>query len=138
MTETNDIHTIERALDSLTPLAAQHLKIGREMTEAYGGAIYGMDLLAYGALNRSKAHLSGFCRLIRDRNLVCAGAVLRLQLDTALRFSAAWLVENPHAFAIAVLEGQHIRKLVAIREKDDRRVPGGDSRPGVFLGTARV
>ena len=55
MAETNnDIHTVERALDSLTPLAAEHLKIGREMTEAYGGAIYGMDLLAYGALNRSK------------------------------------------------------------------------------------
>jgi len=28
--------------------------------EAFGGAMYGMDLLAAAALNRSKAHIAGF------------------------------------------------------------------------------
>ncbi len=104
--------SIEQSLNQLAPLADDHLRIGLEMTNAYGGAFYGMDFLAYGALNRSKAHLAGFTQLIRSRNFVCAGALLRLQLDTALRLSAAWLVDSPHDFALAVLAGQQVRQLV--------------------------
>lgn len=45
------------------------------------------------------------------KNLICAGALLRLQLDTALRFYAAFSVERPHEFALAVLEGKRVRDL---------------------------
>jgi hypothetical protein len=102
---------IATSLTSLEALGDDHLKLATAMAQAYGGAFYGMDLLAYGALNRSKAHLAGFAQMIRARNLVCAGAVLRLQLDTALRFSAAWLVPDPHAFAFEVLRGTRVRDL---------------------------
>jgi hypothetical protein len=81
------------------------------MVEAYGGALYGMDLLAIGALNRSKAHIAGFRILIEAKNMICAGALLRLQLDTAMRFFAAFLVEQPHDFAIAILRGEKVRDL---------------------------
>lgn len=81
------------------------------MFEAFGGAMYGMDLLAAGALNRSKAHIAGFRQLVQVKNLICAGALLRLQLDTALRFHAAFLVEQPHDFATAVLRGERVRDL---------------------------
>ncbi|MCC6425701.1 MAG: hypothetical protein IT435_02650 [Phycisphaerales bacterium] len=49
--------------------------------------------------------------MIEDRNLVCAGGLLRMQLDTALRFHAAWLVEDCHEFACEVLQGTRIDKL---------------------------
>jgi hypothetical protein len=94
-----------------------HLELGMAMVSAYSGALYGMDLLAWGALNRSRAHISGFESLVRAKNLICAGALLRLQLDTALRFYAAFLVDEPHAFALAVLDGQQIRRMKA---KDNR------------------
>lgn len=103
--------SIQPHLARLDPLDRKHIEIGLVMTEAYGGVIYGIDLLAYGALNRSKAHLVGFKELIRLRNMICAGAILRLQLDTALRFSAAWLVDDPHKFAIEVLGGSKIRNM---------------------------
>ena len=60
------------------------------------------------ALNRSRANLSAFQQLVRDRNLVIAGALLRLQIDTALRFYAAFLVDEPHTFALEVLRGERI------------------------------
>ena len=88
-----------------------HVELGQEMLAAYGGAFYGMDFLAVGALNRSQAHIAGFRMLLGARNLICAGALLRLQLDTAMRFHAAFLVEKPHDFALAVLDGQRVRDL---------------------------
>ena len=81
--------------------------------------MYGMDLLTSGALNRSLAHIAGFTSLLKARNLVCAGAILRLQLDTALRYYASFLVAEPHEFALRVLAGEHIRKL---RDEDDRQL----------------
>jgi hypothetical protein len=90
--------SLEESLAKLVPLDEAHLELGKQMFNAFGGALYGMDLLAAGALNRSKAHIAGFRQLIEAKNLICAGALLRLQLDTALRFHAAFLVEQPHDF----------------------------------------
>ena len=49
--------------------------------------------------------------MIRERNLICAGALVRLQLDTALRFSAGFTVSKPHEFALMVLDGERIDKM---------------------------
>ena len=49
--------------------------------------------------------------MIRQRNLTCAGALLRLQLDTALRLSAGFIVDDPHEFAIQVLDGHRIDRM---------------------------
>jgi hypothetical protein len=112
----------ESLADSLARLDAleeAHLQLGGAMLAAYGGALYGMDLLAIGALNRSKAHIAGFRMLLNARNLVCAGALLRLQLDTAMRFYAAFLVEKPHDFALAVLGGARVSD---IRDRDGHQL----------------
>lgn len=104
----------------LDNLDKAHLELGRrEVFEAFGGAMYGMDLLAAGALNRSKAHIAGFRDLVQVKNLICAGALLRLQLDTALRFHAAFLVEQPHEFAVAVLGGERVRNL---KDRDGKKM----------------
>lgn len=103
--------SLEASLTRLKYLDEVHLELGKQMFEAFGGTLYGMDLLTAGVLNRSKAHIAGFRQLIEGKNLICAGALLRLQLDTALRLYAAFLVERPHDFAFAVLGGQRIRDL---------------------------
>lgn len=90
---------------------ARHREFGKKMLTAYGGALYGLDLLAVGALNRSLAHCAGFKSLLEARNLICAGAILRLQLDTALRFYASFIVEKPHDFAVEVLKGTPVYKM---------------------------
>jgi hypothetical protein len=47
--------------------------------------------------------------MIEARNFICAASILRLQLDTALRFAAAWLAPDPHRIAHEVLKGTSIR-----------------------------
>jgi hypothetical protein len=98
-------------LAELRALNKTFLDAGLRMSQAYGGSIYPMDILATGALNRTLAVLSGFCRMIEERNLVCAGALLRLQLDTALRFYASFRVAKPHDFAVRVLAGTPVSKM---------------------------
>ena len=81
------------------------------MLEAYDHAMYQFDFLAIAAAKRSIALSAGFRTMVRDQNLICAGAILRLQLDTALRIFAGFIVDNPHDFAIAVIEGKRINKM---------------------------
>ena len=81
------------------------------MIMAFGGALYGFDLLATAALNRSLALSSGFRIMIRERNLICAGPLVRWQLDTALRFFAGFTVERPNDFAVKVMEGERIDQM---------------------------
>ena len=111
--------SLRESLARLDALEEAHLQLGAAMLAAYGGALYGMDLLAVGALNRSKAHIAGFRMLVNSRNLICAGALLRLQLDTAMRFYAAFLVEKPHDFALAVLGGGRVRD---VRDRDGQQL----------------
>src|SRR5215471_9979911 len=99
------------ALAKLATLQEKQTDIWLRMLQAYGGAFYPLDMLAVGALNRSAALGAGFRGLIEQRNFLCAAPILRLQLDTALRFYAAFIVEDPHAFASAVLKGTPVRKL---------------------------
>lgn len=90
-----------------------------EMLKANNSEFYSFDLFAVGALKRAISLSKGFRILIQDWNLVTARAILRLQLDTLLRFSAGWLVENPHKFAEDVLSGKRIDKLV---DKDGNKL----------------
>lgn len=89
----------------------EHVKLGEEMLKIDGGNIYPSDLWAMAALNRSIANIRGFESLVRDRNLLCAAVFIRMQLDTALRFTAFAHVPSERDTLIKVLEGTSLRKL---------------------------
>jgi len=78
---------------------------------AYGGKFYPVDLLAQAVLNRSLNLVEGFVILAQQRNMICCGALLRLQLDNCLRFYAVYLVKDPHDFAMQVFGGKPIKKM---------------------------
>ena len=88
-----------------------HLKLGKYLLQAYGGAYYPLDILAVAAMNRSINLLDGFCDLLEKQNFIAAAPLVRLQLDNCLRFFAAFIVDKPHDFAISVLDGTPVRKL---------------------------
>jgi hypothetical protein len=67
-----------------------------------------LDLLALGAIKRNVATANAMRQMVRAWNMVCARTLLRTHIDTALRFSAAWLVDEPHRFASNVLGGARI------------------------------
>ncbi len=88
--------------------------------EAYDGAIYPVDLLATGMLKRSISTISGFKTLVKSSNMVCARTILRTQLDSALRFYAVFIVENPHDFSHKVLGGEQINRMKDAKGKQLR------------------
>lgn len=102
--------TTDKTLEQLKQCRERHFKLGSAVMQADGGAIYPFDLLVLATLNRSLCLLKGFVSLIEDRNFVAAAPLIRLQLDNCLRLSAGTLVNNPHEFAMKVLEGVPIRK----------------------------
>ena len=102
---------IKEAIEILSEANEQHLDLGKKMSEAYQGAIYKMDLFAAAVLNRSLYLIEGFSMLVSDHNYISAVPLLRLQLDNALRFHAAWLVDEPHQFVTDVIAGKQIRNI---------------------------
>ena len=110
---------IEAALAKVDVDGKRMMKLEGNMLRAYGGAFYGLDFLANAAVNRSLALSSGFRTMIREKNLICAGALVRLQLDTALRLFAGFIVDEPHEFAMKVFKGNRIDRM---KDKDGNRM----------------
>jgi hypothetical protein len=72
---------------------------------------FALDMLAVAVINRSLSLISGFTTLIRSKNYIGAAHLARPHLDNYLRFYAAWLVKDPHDFALKVMEGKRIDQL---------------------------
>jgi len=88
-------------LDELRELVTKQLA---DSWKADEGRIFKTDLVALGVARRTYAVIDGFVALLRQRNPLCCGALLRLQLDTAMRFYACWLVPDPATVAVALLD----------------------------------
>jgi len=73
--------------------------------------MFPLDILAAATIKRSLALISGFTLLVKANNHTCAASLLRLQLDSCLRFFAAFIVDKPHEFAHNVLKGIPIREM---------------------------
>lgn len=86
-------------------------KVMIEVVVPAGSQMFPLDFLAFAAVKRHASATSAFVAMVRAWNMVIARALLRMHLDTSLRFSAAWHVVEPHAFATAVLKGERIDNL---------------------------
>jgi hypothetical protein len=102
---------LESLLEKIDNERDRHLSLGKAMFEADGHKLFSLYFLAVAALNRSLSNISAFTQLVRAKNYLVAASLVRLQLDTFLRFFASYLVGNPHEFATSVLAGAEVRKL---------------------------
>ena len=75
-----------------------------------GAPIYVLDFIVIGAVKRSLSLASGLLALIEAKNMVCARAVLRMQLDTITRLYAYLYAEDPEQMAKAILGGAPLNK----------------------------
>jgi hypothetical protein len=119
------VSTAERAHDAhvgaqlalLEQDIAGMLQVGKRLFGHYTSPIYPLDLLAYGALKRNLSTAKAIAMMIQAWNMLGARSLLRVHIDTAIRFSAAWLVKDPHEFAMEVMKGARIDKLVDMSGK---------------------
>lgn len=77
------------------------------------------DFFIFGALRRTLAQARGFRDLIMARNFPCAAAILRLQLDTAMRVNALTLVEDADVACKRVLDGEQFNHL---KDRDGKQL----------------
>lgn len=87
------------------------LKLGKQLFGRKNAPIFPLDLLAYAAIKRNIAIAEAMNVVVAMWNITTARALLRVHLDTSLRFSAAWLVDEPHDFASRIIKGERMDKL---------------------------
>lgn len=104
-----DESQLEQILEKLQASNQQLVDLAREMITV--ADLYQIDLLTTAVLNRSLALIDGFVELVRGHNSLAALHLVRLHLDSLLRYSAAWLVEDPGAFAMKIFSGKPVRKI---------------------------
>lgn len=95
------------------------LKLGLSVMGKDGDPFFPLDLMAFGALKRSVSTSAAMVMMVEAKNMVCTRTLLRTHIDTSLRFSAAWLVEKPHDFAMNVLRGERIDRM---KDRDGKRL----------------
>ncbi len=110
------------AIEELRGFRDRHYETAEYASGANSGAGYMMDFLAVAVLNRSLALTRGFCDLITSRNFLAAAPLIRLQLDSCLRFSAAWYASNPDEVARKIFNGARVRDL---RDRDGNKMHDG-------------
>ena len=107
--------TPEQPFDELVAvseeLCRKLLELGDSMMQVDEGRVFGVDLIAIAAVKRTVTVAAGFRALVREHNYLCAACVLRLQVDTLMRFFALTLVDDPHSLAGRILAGEFIRKI---------------------------
>lgn len=86
------------------------LSLGKQLFGEVNAPMFPLDLLAYGAIKRNLSTATAISQLVNAWNMASARSLLRVHIDTALRFSAAWLLDNPHDFASEVVGGARIDK----------------------------
>jgi len=72
--------------------------------------MFTLDFVMVGAVKRSMSLAAGLKSMVESRNMVCARALLRLQIDTLSRLRAYSYVEHPEEVARAVIGGDAIYK----------------------------
>ena len=93
-----------------------HLDVVRQMIEADNRNIFGVDLVVIGVMHRSISLIDGFTSMVEKRNVLCAGALLRLQVDSVMRLYACWLVDDPHSLIQPLLEGKPLNEARNVAE----------------------
>ncbi|WP_075178397.1 hypothetical protein [Neptunomonas phycophila] len=104
----------ENLIEALVRLKATEdvvLEIAEKMFDADEGNIFPVDLLAIGAMKRTASNTEGFVTLVNSKNMPAARSLLRIQLDTFIRFYSVWLVDSPQNFAKDVINGNHVRQI---------------------------
>lgn len=109
--------SVENRIISLRNSYNTHLDVLHKILEADEGRMFGVDQIVTGVINRSLSLIDGFTTMVEKQNVLCANALLRLQVDSIIRFYACWLVDDPHSLLVPLLEGKPLYK---IKSKDGK------------------
>ncbi len=110
-------NSVQNRIISLRNSYEAHLDVLHQILEADEGRIFGVDQIVTGVINRSLHLIDGFTTMVEKQNVLCANALLRLQIDTIIRFYACWLVDDPHSLILPLLQE---KPLSTIKSKEGK------------------
>lgn len=77
---------------------------------ARNGALFLVDLIIIGAVKRSLSLGHGLIAMVKAKNMTCARAIVRMQIDTVSRLLAYTYVANPEEMASKIIGGAPLSK----------------------------
>lgn len=98
---------LNKEKETLDGLKKQGVKLAEGVI---GKTLFKDDLFFCASLNRCINLIDGFILLLNTRNLSCAGAILRLQIDNCLRTYAAFIAEDRKKVIECIINGKRIDK----------------------------
>lgn len=110
---------LEPALAALAELRSQATKLAIDML---GDTLFAEDLFFGAAVDRCIRLIDGFCVMLKERNLTCAGVILRMQMDNCMRTYAAFIAADKKAVVDCILDGEPIKNL---KDKDGKKMTDG-------------
>jgi hypothetical protein len=105
---------MESHIVDLEALSKKHEEIGKRLHHVCEASFFPMDIIAWSVLERSLQLLKGFCLLMRNAGYVCAVPLLRIQLDSVLRFYGIVTMDDPHGAALSVIDGKALKNIKGI------------------------
>jgi hypothetical protein len=111
--------SIKKKLDELESFERRFLDLGLEMFAPETQKLFPLDLLANAVMDRALSLIFGFTSQIRANNYVCAAPLVRIHLDSLLRFYAGFISPDPHDFAMKILAGERIDKM---KDSNDKKM----------------
>lgn len=90
---------LEKEIEKLESKEKQLLDIAKKLNSQ---ELYPLDFLSNAVIDRSLKLIFGFTTLLKDENFVAAAHIVRCHLDNIIRFSAFWIVNDPHDVATKI------------------------------------
>lgn len=103
MSLSSELADLERQLKALPGL-------GHKALAAREGALFLVDLIIVGAVKRSLSLGHGLIAMVRTKNMTCARAIVRMQIDTVSRLLAYTYVDDPEGMASKIIGGTPLNK----------------------------
>ena len=94
----------------------EKLQVLRKKAVSIGAGIIGdtlclEDLFFCASTDRCIRLIDGFIPMLQERNLTCAGVLLRMQMDNCMRTYAAFIAEDRKSVVDCILDGKPIKNL---------------------------
>ena len=108
MTNEEYFKELDLKIEALKELRSQGIQLAQGII---GENLTKEDLFFCASLDRCLHLMDGFVVMLRERNLTCAGALLRLQMDNCMRTYAAFIAKDQTAVTDCLIHGTPIKHL---------------------------
>ena len=97
---------IEQRISLLTELRKRGISL---VAGIIGKSLLKEDFFFCASADRCLNLIDGFISMLRNRNLTCAGAMLRLQMDNCMRSYAAFIAQDKDSVVDCIISGEPIK-----------------------------